>query len=95
MGVPAHFLQIFGNYMLVRKFGNYILVKKIWKLYAGKKIWKPSAGNPLMETFCWMPAVFEGGILVKGYGIVLRFKAVGPGTPVKHPGIANLSRMVT
>ena len=48
-----------------------------------------------METFCFMPVVFEGGILVKDYGIVLRFKAMGLDALVKHPGIANLSRTLT
>ena len=47
-----------------------------------------------MET-CFMPVVFEGGILVKDYGIVLRFKAMGPDTLVKHLGTANLSKTMT
>ena len=50
--------------------------------------WKHPDGNLLLDT---RGGYFEEVILVKDYGIVLRFKVMGPGALVKHPGIANLS----
>ena len=45
----------------------YIMVPASWKLYAGKFF-----GNYMLR----IPVVFEGGILVKCYGIILRFKGM-------------------
>ena len=82
MGIPAHFFQIFGNYMLgnfwklhVGKFLETICWEIFWKLYAGKFFWKLYAGNLLMETMCWEIRVDAGGflkavIMAQSHGII-------------------------